>query len=90
MVLDLFLQWSPLHGSQARGMGEGLLVDTVRLLENLCVSQPTHIQMEPWGSCPESWAKHFALMQLSVYSYKYISYLYRGDMHLWENTTMLT
>lgn len=30
------------------------------------------------------------ITQLSMYSYKYIAYLYRGDMHLWENNTMLT
>lgn len=46
--------------------------------------------MEPWGLWLESSAKHSPLMQLSMYSYKYISYLYRGDTHLWENTTMLT
>lgn len=46
--------------------------------------------MEPWGSWPESSAKLSPLMQPSMSSYKYIAYLYRGDMHLWENTTMLT
>lgn len=42
------------------------------------------------GLWPESLAKLSPLMQFSMYSYKYISYLYRDDMHLWENITMLT